>query len=244
LIEAAADVRSRREHGVKPARRVVKARRAFPFAAAAADAGRIFSLAFRQRVLIATVMGDTPAMQETYSSKPGASRRGVFRSALAIAAVALAIVCSATLAPPVANAGSTDPVLVVGHASMHGDPSRVLELVGSWGFDDMLQLDYPLSVVVHQGSSYVRYPFGGPAVSGTFAGLSDGLTAGEIAGLEASGSPSASAAMSRLALHEMTLALPPGFPAQNSQTVHVVMYVSLPGEGTFLSNTADAGAGS
>jgi hypothetical protein len=139
------------------------------------------------------------------------------------------------------HGGSTDPVLVIGEASISaGQPARVVHLLGSWGFDDALQLDYPLSVVVSQGSSFVRFPFGGPPVAGTFAGLSDGLAASEIAALESAGSPSAAASISHLALHEMTLALPAVFAPGG---VRVVLYVSLPGEGTFLSNPVEASGG-
>lgn len=137
-----------------------------------------------------------------------------------------------------ADAGSTDPVLVIGQATASGgSPSRIVDLLGSWGFDDVLQIDYPLNIVVSQGTSFVRYPVGNTAVAGTFSGFADGLTIGEIAALEAAGTPAAGAAIVRLSLHEMTLTLPPVFAPGN---VDVVLYVSLPYEGTFLSNTAEA----
>lgn len=155
---------------------------------------------------------------------------------------AAAILAAAFLAfATKASAGSTDPVLVIGEAhASGGSPARLVDLLGSWGFDDALQLDYPLSIVVSQGSTFVRYAFGEAPVSGTFAGLADGLSISEIPALEATGSPAAGAAMSRLSLHEMTLAVPPVFAAGN---LDVVLYVSLPGEGTFLSNTAVAAGG-
>jgi hypothetical protein len=140
-----------------------------------------------------------------------------------------------------AHGGSTDPVLVIGEATISGgQPGRVVELLGSWGFDDALQLDYPLSVVVSQGTSFVRFPFGDAPEAGTFAGLSDGLAASEIPALESAGSPSAGASISHLALHEMTLALPAVFAPGS---VRVVLYVSLPGEGTFLSNSVETAGG-
>jgi hypothetical protein len=153
---------------------------------------------------------------------------------VAIVGSALALLTIATFV----RAGSTDPVLVIGQASASGgSPSRVVDLLGSWGFDDALQIDYPLSIVVSQGSSFVRYRFGEQAVSGTFAGLADGLSLGEIAALESAGSPDAGASITRLALHEMTLSLPAIFAPGD---LSVVAYVTLPGEGTFLSNTAQS----
>lgn len=161
-------------------------------------------------------------------------------SILAALAGALAVVAVANV--PV-RAGSTDPVLLIGQATASGgSPSRIVDLLGSWGFDDVMQIDYPLNVVVSQGSSFVRFPVGGAPVAGTFGDLVDGLDSTEIAALEAEGSPTASASIARLALHEMTLTLPATFAPGS---MNVVLYVSLPYEGTFLSNTAvTVGAGS
>ena len=145
--------------------------------------------------------------------------------------------------PAPSIAGSTDPVLVIGEARAGGgSPSRVVELLGAWGFDDILQVTYPLQVVVSQGTAFVRYPVGDAPVAGTFAGLADGLTAGELTAFQAAGSLATGASILRLNTHEMTLALPDTF---DPGPVDVVLYVTLPGEGTFLSNTAEAvGAGS
>lgn len=153
--------------------------------------------------------------------------------------VSIATACLFALglaAATAAQAGSTDPVLVIGQATASGgSPSRIVDLLGSWGFEDLMQIDYPLNVVVSQGTSFVRYSVGDAAVAGTFAGLDNGLTIAEIPSLEAAGAPTSAASIARLALHEMTLTLPDTFAAGS---VNVVLYVSLPGEGTFLSNTA------
>lgn len=158
---------------------------------------------------------------------------------------ASAAVCAALwlTAVTTARAGSTDPVLVIGQATASGgSPSRVIELLGAWGFDDVLQIDYPLNIVVSQGTSFVRYPVGDVAVAGTFAGLADGLSLGELTALESTGSPTTDALLIRLALHEMTLGIPATFAPGS---VQVVLYTTLPGEGSFLSNTAEvAGEGS
>lgn len=144
----------------------------------------------------------------------------------------------AVAAATAAHAGSTDPVLVIGQATTSGGtPARLLDLLGAWGFDDVVQIDYPLSVVVSQGSSFVRYPVGDVPVSGTFAGLADGLAPSEVASLESTGSPAPDASIVHLDLHEMTLGLPPTFTAG---PVDVVLYTTLPGEGTFVSNTVEA----
>ncbi len=160
------------------------------------------------------------------------------------AACAGAILLAAMLmaSPPAALGGSTDPVLVIGQASASGSPARLVDLLGAWGFDDTLQIDYPLNVVVSQGTNFVRFPVGDVAEAGSFAGLADGLAIAEIAALESAGSPSSDAAIVQFTLHEITLALPAGFAPGS---VDVVLYTTVPGEGVFLSNTAEAaGAGS
>jgi len=150
--------------------------------------------------------------------------------------------CAGLFVVAPARAGSTDPVLVIGQATLTGSPARVVDLLGAWGFDDTLQIDYPLNDVVSQGTSFVRYPIGDVPVAGTFAGLTDGLAVGEIGALETTGSPTGDALILRFALHEMTLALPESFAAGNFD---VVLYTTVPGEGAFLSNTtAVVGAGS
>ncbi len=133
-----------------------------------------------------------------------------------------------------AHAGSYDPVLIVGQAVSTGTGSpALLTLEGNWSFDDILQVDFPLSVVVRQGTVFARFPVGGDAVSGTFAGLADGLSAGEVPSLEQAGAPDAAAAFTRLTAHEIVLTLPPIF-APGPLTV--VLYAQLAREGTLLSN--------
>lgn len=161
------------------------------------------------------------------------TNNNIRRTMAAAAAMLLVTTLAAT-----ARAGSTDPVLVIGQATASGgSPARVIDLLGAWGFDDVLQIDFPLNIVVSQGTSFVRYPVGDIPVAGTFAGLSNGLAESEIAALEAAGTPTADALILRLSLHEMSLALPAAFA---SGSVNVVLYTTVPGHGTFLSNTAEA----
>ncbi|MFT4569288.1 MAG: hypothetical protein ACI8TX_000500 [Hyphomicrobiaceae bacterium] len=157
----------------------------------------------------------------------------------------LALVVAVLLGGHLAEAGSTDPVLALGSARIeaHAGSGALLDLTGIWHFDDILQVDFPLTVVAYQGSKFVVVPVLGGATTGTFAGLSDGLAPSEIAALESAGSPTA-ANLLRIDAGAMAVALPsvfsPGF-------VEVVVYVELPSEGGFVSNRARAvltGAGS
>lgn len=138
-----------------------------------------------------------------------------------------------------ARAGSYDPVLVIGEALSSGvGAPTFLTLAGTWSFDDILQVDFPLNIVVHQGPVYVRYAVGGATpVSGSFDGLGDGLSASEIPNLEGSGAADPQASLVRLTSHQMSLALPPIF---SPGPVAVVLYVHLNREGTLLSNAIDS----
>ena len=110
----------------------------------------------------------------------------------------------------------------------------MIKIRGSWEFDNLLQVDFPLNVVAIQGSFFVRLPVGGAsAVSGSFVGLGDGLDPSEIPVLEATGLPEGSAAIVELSSHEIVFYLP---PSVGSGDVTFVVYVELPGEGGFVSN--------
>jgi hypothetical protein len=133
-----------------------------------------------------------------------------------------------------ARAGSTDPKLALGTATIHGDSDAAqLELTGIWHFDDILQVDFPLTVVVSQGSTFALHPAGPAAGSGSAAALTDGLQIADIATVEAAASPAPDAAVVLLEPHRMRLLLPAVFAGG---TLRVRLYVELPLEGSFLSN--------
>lgn len=134
-----------------------------------------------------------------------------------------------------ATAGATDPVLALGRfvASPAG-PAALVDVTGAFGFDDALQVPYPLNVVVYQGTTFVRLPIGGTPRTGDFAGLADGLSTTEIGALESSGSTTVEAEILILQPHRVQASLPPVF---TEGLIRVVVYVELPGEGSFVSNT-------
>ena len=136
-------------------------------------------------------------------------------------------------------AGSYDPVLVVGQAITTGATApTAVSLTGSWSYDDILQVSFPLNIVVSQGNTFARYPVGSSsAISGTFSGLADGLTAQEISSFEAAGSADPQAMLVRLTTHNVTLALPPIFAAG---PLKVMLYVNLTREGILMSNVAES----
>jgi len=115
-----------------------------------------------------------------------------------------------------------------------------------FGFDDVVQVTYPLSLVLYHDSSFVRYPIGSTAESGTLAQLSDGLAISEIAALESAGSPEASGEILRLEPSRLVVSVPASLA--NAGTITAQLYVVLPGEGSFISNAVTvaivAGGGS
>lgn len=108
----------------------------------------------------------------------------------------------------------TDPTLVLtAAAGATGALHRVVRIDGSFHAQDLVQLSYPLQVLVRIGTQYVRYDLSAGAVSGTAAELADGLQADEAAGLLGKGAPAPGARILFLGLGRIEVALPASFPA-------------------------------
>jgi hypothetical protein len=131
-------------------------------------------------------------------------------------------------------AGATDPTLVIGEVVARPVGSGALaEVTGIYGFDDLVQMNYPITLVAYTGTNFVRLRPSAQAASGSFAGLSDGLAAGELASFEATGTSDPSASFVRIEPNKLTVALP---SALSSGNVSFVAYIVIPGEGTFFTN--------
>jgi hypothetical protein len=158
----------------------------------------------------------------------------------------LALLFTITVAGP-ASSGSTDPTLAIGQLIARPVAGAALvEVLGEFGFDDVVQVDYPLTLVVYRGTSFSRYPVGAPAVAGTFAGLVDGLAVSEIAALEAAGATAPAAEIVALEPNRLLVSLPSEL--SSAGTISAVLYVEVQGEGGFVSNaptvTLTGGGGS
>lgn len=101
--------------------------------------------------------------------------------------VALAIVAAGREA----GAGFTSPTLVLSAARGDAGPSgRAAVFEGSFDFPNAVQVGYPLSLVVFQGTTFVRYPAAGTPVTGTSTALADGaLGDAELVAFNAEGAP-------------------------------------------------------
>lgn len=134
-----------------------------------------------------------------------------------------------------ARGGATDPVLAIGRLRVVPvGTASIVDLTGAFAFDDMLQVEFPLNLVVYQGSTFVRLPVGGQVQVGDFAGLADGLSVGEIAALESAGQNSSDAEFLRVEPNRLQASLPDLF---DDGIITAVVYVELAGEGGFTSNS-------
>ncbi len=141
---------------------------------------------------------------------------------------------SLLVGPAGARAGSFEPVLAIGQVvARHAGQSALVEVTGNFGFDDALQIEFPLNLVVYQGKEFVRYPLGGEPISGTFVPLSSGLQARQIPHLEAKGEFESEAEIIRLEPNRITVSLPPKF---EDGSITAILYVVGPTQGAFLSN--------
>lgn len=102
-------------------------------------------------------------------------------------------------------------------AAATGTSHRVVRIDGSFHAQDLVQLAYPLQILVRIGTQYVRYDLSSGAVSGVAAELADGLQADEAEDLLTQGAPAAGARVLFLGLGRIELALPASFPAGTGQ---------------------------
>lgn len=140
------------------------------------------------------------------------------------------------IAAPVAAVG-TDPTLALTSVKAFAASSGVTAVIaeGTFGFDDLVQSGFPTGVVIHQGSSFLRYGADGTVRQGTSSALADGLLAAEVPALLGTGSPAAATArVVEIRADRISVSVPPGALASGAATV--VIYNVINGE-PFVSNS-------
>ena len=141
---------------------------------------------------------------------------------------------SLLIGPAGARAGSFEPILAIGQVvARHAGQSAIVEVTGNFGFDDALQIDFPVNLLVYQGKEFVRYPLGQAPISGAFIPLRNGLKARQISHLETKGEVESEAEIIRLRPNRITVFLPPKF---EDGSITAILYVVDPYQGAFLSN--------
>jgi hypothetical protein len=162
-------------------------------------------------------------------------RWGITARAVLIGA---ALVARAAIAPPAGNAAGTDPTMAMdsaeGFAAANG--TRAVLASGAFSFDDLMQFSFPTGLIVTQGSNFARYDLNGEARSGSSAAVADGVSALEIPGLLAAGSPaSAPAALQKAQPGSILVTLPASFTAG---TATAIFYTVIGGD-PFVSNAVN-----
>ena len=136
---------------------------------------------------------------------------------------------------PVATGTGTDPTLALSAVVVEvGTTTRAVRLTGEFPADDLVQLAWPLQVLIHEagGPRYVRYDLSDAAFSGLAPGLADGLDSTEAMVLLVEGAPSPDARVLFLGAGRIELLLPASFPSGGAV---VQMFVLDEGE-PILSN--------
>lgn len=154
-----------------------------------------------------------------------------------------ALLLASSLALATAAAATpTDPTLALTAASAAaGTASRTVRVEGSFQAEDLVQLAYPIQLLVREttnGTRYVRYDLSGVAVTGDEPALADGLQAGEATALLQEGNADASARVLFLGLGRLDVKLPTGFPGGPAEAV---LFVLDEGE-VILSNPMPVGS--
>ncbi len=157
------------------------------------------------------------------------------------AGLGIAVMAGLLIGPGEARAGSFEPILAIGQVvARHAGESALVEVTGNFGFDDVLQIDFPVNLIVYQGKEFVRYPLGGEPSSGTFIPLQSGLAARQIPHLEANSEFEAEAEIVRLEPNRLLVSLPPKF---EDGSITAVLYIVDPTLGPFLSNAVSTTLG-
>ncbi|NQY90669.1 MAG: hypothetical protein HRT46_03310 [Deltaproteobacteria bacterium] len=157
----------------------------------------------------------------------------IFSKIHATSALLAAVMLLATC--PCAQAGLTEPDLAIGRVTATPSGSgSVVDVLGNWEFDALMQVEFPLMLVASQGENFVRIPVNGQGGdSGSLPALVDGLDPSEIAALEAAALPAAEASLLRVEPHRITVALP---ALIGDGLVSIEIYVIVPDYGRFVSN--------
>ena len=131
-----------------------------------------------------------------------------------------------------AGAISTDPTLILTRAIADvGASERIVRLEGVLPAEDLVQLPFPLHVLVREtqlGTDYVRYDLSSGAVSGSSPALLDGLDSGDVAALVLEGSASPDARVVLLARDRIELRLPDAFPWGSAEAILFIIHEGTP----------------
>lgn len=125
-----------------------------------------------------------------------------------------------TQVPAPAGATLTDPVLAVTRAKrVDGASFSLIEIEGSFPFDDLVQLPVALQVLVYDPGTgaYLRFDLVAGGFGGIEPGLADGLDVQEAQALLAAGSGQGGVQLVALEPGRLALQAPPGLLPDSSR---------------------------
>lgn len=138
-----------------------------------------------------------------------------------VCVVALAIAAVLQCLAPSAGAGATDPVLAIHAATVQAGARSVVVVVdGAFRGADLVQISYPLQVLVRVlggAGHYLRYDLVAGPFAGEDASIGAELSAAEAASLLLAGTPEPDARVIRMDPGRLVLALPPRFPSGDAE---------------------------
>lgn len=134
----------------------------------------------------------------------------------------LLLVLALAALPLAARASGTRPLLFASATDAFASSSgvRSVTVSGGFSFDDRLQFDFPVGVIVYQGTRFAVFDASGSATAGTSPVVADGIDEDDIPVVLAAGTTApAPAGVLQLRPDSMTVALPPEFIAGAASVV-------------------------
>ena len=119
-----------------------------------------------------------------------------------------------------AHGSITDPELSLHGAVARTGVTRVLRVEGRFHTDDILQIAYPVQLLVRSlatGSDYVLYTLGTGSAAGRSDRLSDGLQSTDVPSLLSGGTAAPTATLLGLSRGHVDVRIPLSFPAGASE---------------------------
>ena len=127
---------------------------------------------------------------------------------------------------------STEPTLLLMRAaSAAGTSARVIRLEGILPVEDLVQLAFPIHVLVREtrfGTAYVRYDLSSGAVTGSADALADGFDPEDLVDLVGGGTAAPDARVVLLGRDRIELRLPDSFPSGSAEAILFSLYKGAP----------------
>ncbi len=144
---------------------------------------------------------------------PQASRSLARALRLASIAGAIAILAGS------AFAGATDPTLAIAAAaSNRGQAGRLVQVIGVFPAEDLIQRAHPIGLLVRVGGSFARFDLSGGVWTGFASELSNGFELADVPAVLAASVPAPDGRLVALAGDRVEVMLPRAYPGGASTT--------------------------